>query len=126
MRRYRFELVNPPESYRDDYRKMVVEPASPCLVRYRRREWRKTSAPLRQAVATASAGGQSVQVVVDRDLCKGHAACMAEAPEIFRVDQEGHLELLDAHPSGELLEKVRAAERYCPNRAISLKPRQEP
>jgi len=26
-----------------------------------------------------------VRVIVDRDLCQGHAACEEEAPEVFRV-----------------------------------------
>jgi sterol 14-demethylase len=40
LRRYEFELVDPPESYGHDYGKMVVQPAQPCRVRYRRRQSR--------------------------------------------------------------------------------------
>ncbi|MCX5738497.1 MAG: hypothetical protein NTZ61_08400 [Proteobacteria bacterium] len=37
LRRYEFELAQPPESYREDHSKMVVQLAQPCRVRYRRR-----------------------------------------------------------------------------------------
>lgn len=64
--------------------------------------------------------GQAFQVLVDWDLCKGHANCMAEAPEIFRVDEKGHLTLLSDAPPAALLEKARLAEKYCPTRAIRI------
>jgi len=38
LREYEFELAQPPESYRNDHSKMVVQLARPCVVRYRRRE----------------------------------------------------------------------------------------
>ena len=37
LRRYEFELAQPPASYRSDHSKMVVQLAQPCRVRYRRR-----------------------------------------------------------------------------------------
>jgi sterol 14alpha-demethylase len=37
LRRYDFELVDPPETYTDDHTKMIVLPDQPCRVRYRRR-----------------------------------------------------------------------------------------
>jgi sterol 14-demethylase len=37
LRDYEFELVQPPESYRDDVSKMVIQLEQPCRVRYRRR-----------------------------------------------------------------------------------------
>jgi sterol 14-demethylase len=37
LRRYEFELAQPPESYKSDHSKMVVQLAQPCRVRYRRR-----------------------------------------------------------------------------------------
>ncbi len=120
LRRYEFELAGAPESYRDDYKKMVVEPASPCRVRYRKRQ--AAVAALADIAAGDGLPGEarSFQVRVDFDLCKGHAHCMAEAPEIFQVDDKGQLTLLDANPPEELLAKARAAEKYCPAQAISL------
>ena len=37
LRRYDFELAQPPETYESDHSKMVVQLAQPCRVRYRRR-----------------------------------------------------------------------------------------
>jgi sterol 14-demethylase len=37
LREYDFEMIQPPESYRNDHSKMVVQLARPALVRYRRR-----------------------------------------------------------------------------------------
>ena len=37
LRGYAFELAQPPESYRHDHSKLVVQLAKPCRVRYRRR-----------------------------------------------------------------------------------------
>jgi sterol 14-demethylase len=33
-----FEMAQPPETYRNDHSKMVVQLEQPCRVRYRRRE----------------------------------------------------------------------------------------
>jgi sterol 14-demethylase len=37
LRKYDFEMIQPPESYRNDHSKMVVQLARPALVRYRKR-----------------------------------------------------------------------------------------
>jgi sterol 14-demethylase len=122
LRRYEFELVNPPESYCDDYRKMVVEPGSPCLIRYRKRRMEKAAESHTALVSDAGKkeARNTFRVVVDMDLCKGHGTCMAEAPEIFHVDENGKLAVLDETPARELIEKARAAEKYCPTQAIKV------
>jgi len=38
LRRYEFELAQPPETYKSDHSKMVVQLAQPCRVRFRRRK----------------------------------------------------------------------------------------
>jgi sterol 14alpha-demethylase len=38
LRDYEFEMAQPPETYRDDVSKMVIQLAQPCRVRYRRRQ----------------------------------------------------------------------------------------
>lgn len=122
LRRYDFELVDAPDSYRDDYTKMVVEPGSPCRIRYRRRRSASTAAEAArtgdEGIAMASAG--HFRIRLDRDLCKGHAACMGEAPGLFHVDEEGHLTILNDHPPEAELEKARAAAKYCPTQAIRI------
>ncbi|MDX1735418.1 MAG: cytochrome P450, partial [Halioglobus sp.] len=37
LQRYRFDLVDPPESYRDIMPSLILRPSEPCLLRYRRR-----------------------------------------------------------------------------------------
>jgi sterol 14alpha-demethylase len=37
LRHWDFELAQPPDSYRNDHSKMVVQLAQPCVARYRRR-----------------------------------------------------------------------------------------
>jgi sterol 14-demethylase len=122
LRWYEFELVSPPESYRDDYTKMVVEPGSPCRVRYRRRKMQRLAESQGAQVATAVEKPleNTFRVVVDMDFCKGHAACMGEAPEIFHVDESGKLTVVNETPDRGLIEKARAAEKYCPTHAITL------
>jgi sterol 14-demethylase len=38
LRDWSFELAQPPETYRNDHSKMVVQLAQPCAARYHRRE----------------------------------------------------------------------------------------
>jgi sterol 14-demethylase len=47
---------------------------------------------------------------------------MAEAPEIFHVDESGRLTLLSETPDSLLAEKALAAEKFCPARAIKILP----
>ncbi len=65
-----------------------------------------------------------MRVVVDLDLCGGRGVCEGEAPEIFRVvDRPGgyaHVEVILERPPEELRAQAEAAERYCPNRVITI------
>jgi ferredoxin len=61
-----------------------------------------------------------MKVRVDLDLCQGHGVCMTEAPEVFRVEGDGPVEILMAEPDEGLRAKVADALRYCPTSAISL------
>ncbi|WP_280181049.1 ferredoxin [Nocardia farcinica] len=61
-----------------------------------------------------------MRIVVDLDLCQGHAMCQAEAPEVFRVPKRGRVEILDPAPGPGLRAQVADAVRYCPTQALSL------
>lgn len=61
-----------------------------------------------------------MRIVVDLDLCQGHAVCQAEAPGIFTVPKRGQVEILDPTPGPGRREDVANAIRYCPTQALSL------
>ena len=120
LRRYTFELVDEKDHYQDDFTQMVVQPVSPCRVRYIKRKAIKTAtveATLTEAQENLQTGA-GFHITIDRELCQGHATCMAEAPELFQVDEAGNLTVLQENPALDLLEKARQAEKYCPTKAI--------
>jgi ferredoxin len=61
-----------------------------------------------------------MKVVVDFDLCEANAVCMKHAPEVFRVNDNDELDILQENPGEELRAKVEEAARLCPRQAIRL------
>jgi ferredoxin len=61
-----------------------------------------------------------VRVVVDRDLCQGHAACEGEAPEVFSVSKKGELTILVPEPPESRRAAAELAVKYCPTHALSI------
>ena len=121
LRRYAFELVDPPDTYGPDYTKMVVQVRQPCRVRYRRRaDVARAATPGVAADATAARSG-STRVRVDLGLCQGHAVCVSEAPEIFRLNaQQTAVDVLQAEVPEGARERVAAAAKHCPTHAITV------
>ena len=131
LRRYDFELVDSPDKYVDNYSEMIVQPKSPCRIRYRRRDPASFSSRLGKS-ADASAEGcpfhqeaaapkvKQLKVKVDLGLCQGHAVCMGEAPDYFKVDEQGILHILKDTVTAEDKTKVEMAVKYCPNQALSM------
>lgn len=122
LRRYTFELIDDKDNYQDDFTQMVVQPVSPCRVRYKKRMEIK-GAVAESEKKSGQEGAQSVSglhIKIDRELCQGHATCMAEAPELFQVDDAGNVAVLQENPPQELLTKARQAEKYCPTKAITI------
>ncbi len=122
LRRYTFELIDDKDNYQDDFTQMVVQPVSPCRVRYKKRMEIK-GAVSESEKKSGQEGAQSVSglhIKIDRELCQGHATCMAEAPELFQVDDAGNVTVLQENPPQELLTKARQAEKYCPTKAITI------
>lgn len=60
------------------------------------------------------------RIVVDADLCQGHAMCELEAPDVFRVPKRGIVEVLQ-ELTADNETAVRSALRHCPTQALSIK-----
>ena len=61
-----------------------------------------------------------MKIVIDWDLCQGHGNCTGEAPEVFRLDDQGNLQLLMEEAPLELAKQLDLAVRYCPTGAIRI------
>lgn len=62
------------------------------------------------------------RVEVDRDRCEGHGLCEQTAPAIYRLDDEGELELLMQDIPPELRAMAEAGARVCPVAALRVHP----
>lgn len=61
-----------------------------------------------------------LRIVVDYDKCTGLGMCEAEAPDLFEVQDDGSLTVLNDQPSDEQREEAEAACESCPTEALSL------
>ncbi len=61
-----------------------------------------------------------MRVVVDYDLCEANARCMAACPEVFEVDDNDELHVLQERPPEALRKRVEAAVAACPRAAIRI------
>ena len=61
-----------------------------------------------------------MRVVVDWDLCESNGLCMAAAPEVFELQDDDTLMILQESPDEALRAKVVDAVRACPKQAITL------
>lgn len=130
LRQYEFELVG--DEVGSDFHGLVVGPKEPMRLRYKRRDRTVKVAVGGDADAIDEAAGREtgdvmrLKVIVDRDLCQGHAVCIEEAPEIFAIADDGRVELKQSEVSGNLCAKADMAARYCPNGVISVEPLADP
>lgn len=61
-----------------------------------------------------------MKISVDYDLCEANAVCMKLAPEVFKVDDQDNLHILQENPPEALRAKMKEAVRLCPRQALSL------
>jgi sterol 14-demethylase len=78
------------------------------------------AAPTTAAQPAPAAAPKSLRVLLDRDLCQGHAVCVGEAPELFRIGSDGRVEAIVDEVPPALHHKARQAAAYCPTRTIRL------
>ncbi|MFI6642822.1 ferredoxin [Streptomyces sp. NPDC050504] len=60
-----------------------------------------------------------MKVVVDRGKCQDHGQCVFAAPEVFRLDDEGHLDYT-TDPDDIRRDDVEDAADVCPVQAIRI------
>ena len=61
-----------------------------------------------------------MKVIVDRDLCEGHARCVEAAPGVFEIGDDDEMHIIDENPGEERRRGVEAAIANCPRQALSL------
>ena len=61
-----------------------------------------------------------IRVVVDRELCQDHGQCVFAAPQVFELDEEGKLVVLQDEVDESLRDNVEEAADVCPVQAITI------
>jgi len=61
-----------------------------------------------------------MKIVADHSKCMSYGNCVAAADELFDLDDDGLVIVLDEEPAPELHEKARRAATMCPTKAITL------
>ena len=61
-----------------------------------------------------------MKVVVDLSKCELHGLCVETAPEVFQIDDDGALQVLNETPPESLRAKMVTAVRECPTGAIAI------
>jgi ferredoxin len=61
-----------------------------------------------------------MRIVVDRDKCSALGICESLAPELFEVQDDGSLTILNERPEGELRTAARDAVDGCPTSALAI------
>ena len=62
----------------------------------------------------------SKKIEVDWGLCESNGVCMGIIPEVFRLEDDDTLTVLQEDVTPENEERVREAVRQCPRQAISI------
>ena len=59
-----------------------------------------------------------MRIVIEADLCDGHALCESIAPEVFVMGDDEKAHLTDVEVTPDMMPAVREAALRCPCRAI--------
>ncbi|MEV5829062.1 ferredoxin [Spirillospora sp. NPDC052242] len=60
-----------------------------------------------------------MKVTIDEDRCAGHGVCCSTCPEVFDLNDDGYAVVRVPEIPAEHEERVHAAVRNCPERAIT-------
>lgn len=61
-----------------------------------------------------------MKIVVDWGLCEGHGQCEFAAPDVFSINDDGELDVVDETPAEAERAHIEQAVRRCPTRALKL------
>jgi len=61
-----------------------------------------------------------MKVIIDWGRCEGNGACVVEAPQIFDIDDQDQLIVLNETPPADQRAALERAAASCPRRAISI------
>ena len=61
-----------------------------------------------------------VRVLVDRQACEAHGLCAGLAPDIFEINDDDEMVVLNERPGPDRLSALRAAVATCPRVALAL------
>ena len=62
-----------------------------------------------------------MKIAIDRDRCEGHGQCLAAAPDVFDLDDDGIAVLRTSEPiTDDLAEQAAAAAAVCPVAALTV------
>jgi len=61
-----------------------------------------------------------MEVRVDRDLCEANGVCTGIAPDVFELDDEDELVILQPEPPEQMRDSIEQAVASCPKTALSL------
>ena len=61
-----------------------------------------------------------MELKVDPLVCEANAICVGLAPEVFDLDDDDNLTILQPDPPADQLDRVRHAVRSCPKAALTL------
>ncbi len=61
-----------------------------------------------------------MEISVDRALCEANAICTGLAPEVFELDDDEQLIILQPNPPEDQIERVSLAVARCPRNALKM------
>jgi ferredoxin len=61
-----------------------------------------------------------MKVIADTGKCEGYANCIVAAPDVFRLDDDLIVEVVDDRPGPAQRDAVEEAVRVCPTGALSF------
>lgn len=62
----------------------------------------------------------TMKICVDLDKCAGHAVCENLDEDVFRLGDDGYIQLLTEHPSEDNRNVMEDAVDQCPTGALSI------